>query len=132
MKHLLLAGILAVAATPALSIGVCNGPNRHSCVVDGDTVWLDGTKYRMAGYDAPETTTNICGGQAEVDLGRRATRRVVELLNAGGISIADHGTRGKYGRGLISIYSGGTDIGDILIREGLARHWPDGRELWCR
>lgn len=132
LPSLVAAALIFGLSAPAAAVGVCHGPHRTICVVDGDTIWLDGEKYRMAGYDAPETMTNICGGNAEVQLGHRATARLVQILNAGNISIVDHAARGRYGRGLITIYSGQTDVGDILISEGLARRWPDGREFWCR
>jgi hypothetical protein len=32
---------------------------------------------------------------------------------------------------LATITIGGRDVGDILIGEHLARHWPDGAEWWC-
>ena len=38
--------------------------DRHTCVVDGDTIWLQGV--RLESYDTPEPYTDICGGRAEV------------------------------------------------------------------
>lgn len=125
--------ILAVAlATPALAIEKCGSGERHTCVVDGDTLWLDGRKYRLAGYDTPEPISNICGGAHEVALARKATARFIQLLNTTTIEIISAGGRGKYGRDLINIRSNGRDVGDILVSEGLARYWPNGQEFWCQ
>lgn len=126
-----LAFLLAFLASPALSIGKCGSGQRYTCVVDGDTFWLEGRKYRLAGYDTPEPYTNICGGQREVQLARRATARFIELWNTTEIDIYDAGGRGRYGRELVNVTSNGHDIGGILISEGLARRWPDGYEFWC-
>ena len=52
------------------------------CLVDGDTIWIDGEKLRMEGYDTPEPQTHICGGDAEIALAHRASDRVIELLNS--------------------------------------------------
>ena len=67
---------LGAFAQPAFAIGKCGSGKRVTCVVDGDTFWLKGEKIRVQGYDAPETTTNICGGNRDIQLGRKATDRL--------------------------------------------------------
>ncbi|MFC3704451.1 thermonuclease family protein [Devosia honganensis] len=106
------------------------GRNRHTCVVDGDTIWLDGQNLRLQSYDTPEPHNDICGGQAEVALAHRASARLLELLNSNSFTVQTSG-QDRYGRVLATIRIGGRDVGDILIEEGLARRWPDGHEWWC-
>jgi endonuclease YncB( thermonuclease family) len=106
------------------------GRNRYTCVVDGDTIWLDGQNLRLQSYDTPEPYTDICGGQAEVALAKRASARLLDLLNANSFTV-DTAGEDRYGRTLATIRIRGRDVGDILIDEGLARRWPDGREFWC-
>jgi len=125
-----LMGALGVFAQPAFAIEKCGSGKRVTCVVDGDTFWLKGEKIRVQGYDTPETTTNICGGNREVRLGHKATDRLTQLLNSGGVSLQRNG-KDRYGRTLADVYVDGVDVGDTLIAEGLARSWPDGREFWC-
>lgn len=132
MKFIFAAAIIALIAGPAFAIGECRGGKRHTCVVDGDTLWIDGVKLRAHGYDTPETTTSICGGASEVELGKAATRRFIEILNTSRIEISPVGRKGRYGRDLVVIYADGQDVGDILVGEGLARHYPHGQEIWCR
>lgn len=132
MKFIIAAVICALISGPAFAIGECRGGKRHTCVVDGDTLWINGVKLRAQGYDTPETTTNICGGSQEVALGQAATRRFIEILNTARIDISPVGRKGRYGRDLVVIYANGRDVGDILVGEGLARHYPSGREFWCR
>ncbi|KKB10188.1 hypothetical protein VE26_01725 [Devosia chinhatensis] len=103
---------------------------RHTCVVDGDTVWLDGMNLRLQAYDTPEPYNDICGGAQEVALANRASARLLDLLNSNSFSVETFGTD-RYDRTLATIRIGGTDVGDILISEGLARRWPDGNEFWC-
>jgi endonuclease YncB( thermonuclease family) len=62
-------------------------------------------------------------------LAKRASARLLQLLNDNPFTV-DHGTD-RYDRTLATIRIGGTDVGDILISEGLARKWPNGREFWC-
>lgn len=124
-------------AAPALgqSMSMCNGSRNtptKTCVVDGDTIWLNGQNLRLQSFDTPEPQTAICGGSAEVALAKRASARLLELLNGYQWTVQTFGLDGTGDRILATIRIGGTDVGDILISEGLARRWPDGDEWWCR
>lgn len=130
---LILAWVVVLGSSnPAAAIEAC-GPGRwpEACVIDGDTLWIGGQRLRAAGYDAPETRRNICGGAQEVALGRATTARLVQLLNGARIELKPVG-HDRYGRGLVVIYADGRDVADILVSEGLARRYPNGREFWCR
>lgn len=112
-----------------IQLGMC-GRNRFDCVVDGDTIWLDGVNLRLQAYDTPEPYNDICGGAAEVALAKRASGRLLQLLNSNSFTVETAGSD-RYGRTLATIRIQGQDVGDILIAEGLARRWPDGKEFWC-
>ena len=107
----------------------CAG-GRVNCVVDGDTFWLAGVKYRIADIDTPETHPPRCA--VEAALGERATKRLISLLNAGPFALAS-GQRAsdRYGRALRVVTRGGVSIGDRLVAEGLARRWSGHRDPWC-
>jgi endonuclease YncB( thermonuclease family) len=122
--------VLILLAAPAYAIEKCGSGKRVTCVVDGDTFWLDGVKIRMEGYDTPEPQTGICGGVREKRLAARATSRLIELMNSG-YTVEFAGKKGHYKRELATVRVGGVDVGDILVAEGLARKWPDGNEFWC-
>lgn len=111
--------------------GERNGPQKR-CVVDGDTLWVGGLEksVRLESIDAPEMSNNLCGGRLEMELGRRAASRLVQLLNEHDVSLTLSGTD-RYRRNLGTLWIDGHDVGDILISEGLARRWPDGPEFWC-
>lgn len=100
-------------------------------MVDGDTLWLDGAKIRVADIDTPETHPPRCAREAE--LGRRATERLQALLNAGPFSVEEAGDRDtdRYGRQLRVLTRKGDSLGDQLVREGLARPWEGKRRPWC-
>jgi hypothetical protein len=49
------------ASELTVSFSMC-GSNRYTCVVDGDTIWLNGQNHRLQSYDTPEPYTTICGG----------------------------------------------------------------------
>ncbi|HEX2150676.1 MAG TPA: thermonuclease family protein [Stellaceae bacterium] len=111
---------------------LCGRSNRTNCVVDGDTIHYDGVIIRIEGLDTPETHRSKC--EAERALGMRATRRLLELFNAGPFDIVQKGQRDtdKYGRKLRVLERDGRSFGDILIAEGLARRWEGRRRDWCR
>ena len=123
--------IVLLAAGNAWAIDKCGSGKRYTCVVDGDTIWFEGTKIRVLGYDTPEPMTNICGGNYERQLAARATARFMDLLNTHGFRIVSTGETDRYGRLLARIMVNGENVGNILIREGLARRYPNGREFWC-
>ena len=60
---------------------MCHTGGGTNCVVDGDTIWMDGAKIRVADIDAPETHPPRC--DREANMGNRATQRFYELVNAG-------------------------------------------------
>ena len=124
-----------VVGAPRLSM--CNGSKNtatKTCLVDGDTLWLNGENIRLKDFDTPEPVSKICGGAREVALAHQASARMLEILNANSWTITrfghERGGRGK--RTLATIYVNGRDVGDILIGERLARRWPKGDEWWCQ
>lgn len=102
-----------------------------TCIVDGDTLWLNGMNLRLRNFDTPEPSTAICGGASEVELAHQASARLRELLNVNSWTLETFGAD-RHGRTLATIRIGGVDVGDILISERLARRWPDGHEWWCQ
>lgn len=132
------AGLLANAPLPdparldsaRARFEICAPGPRVTCVVDGDTFWLEGTKIRIADINTPETSQPGCAAEAE--LGRRATRRLVELLNAGPFALEVNGREtDRYGRALRVVTRKGQSLGAILAAEGLAEHWKGRRSDWC-
>lgn len=125
---------ISAQASP-LDLRMCAQGERNTstktCIVDGDTFWLDGVKYRLEGYDTPEPQSNICGGAREIALAHKASARFQDLLRTGDVKIVALGRKGSAGRDLVHIYVNGRDIGEILVGERLARWWPDGDEWWC-
>ncbi|NTC83554.1 thermonuclease family protein [Agrobacterium tumefaciens] len=109
----------------------CVGSVRVNCIVDGDTLWSDRVKIRVADIDAPEVGRPRCA--AEKARGDRATIRLMELVNAGPFEMQSWPGRDedKYGRKLRVLVRDGRSLGDILVSEGLARTWTGKRQPWC-
>ena len=116
--------------TLAASFALCAESPRTTCVVDGDTFWLNGEKVRIADINAPETHSAGC--PQEQALGDRATVRLINLLNAGPFELVTEGrATDRYGRSLRVIRRGGQSLGGELVREGLAEPWRGRRSDWC-
>jgi micrococcal nuclease len=114
----------------AQGFAACAGSVRLSCVVDGDTFWLDGTKIRIADINTPEVGSPSCAEEAA--LGRQATRRLIELLSAGPFSLQSvDRDEDQYGRKLRIVERDGRSVGQVLVAEGLAHEWRGRRESWC-
>lgn len=128
--------IRVVSGSPARTdrfearFGLCARGGGRDCVVDGDTFWFEGEKYRIADIDTPETHGSRCAAEAE--LGAAATRRLHRWLNAGAFSLesVDRDTD-RYGRKLRVVTRSGASVGEVLVGEGLAREWDGARRPWC-
>ncbi|GIX21093.1 MAG: hypothetical protein KatS3mg120_2769 [Erythrobacter sp.] len=132
---------LAAGSAPEMLAGVdrerahfplCDGPVRVTCVVDGDTIWYRGEKIRLADLNTPEVSRPGCAREAA--LGRKATRRLQALLNAGPFSLEPNPAgraTDNYGRSLKLVTRGGESLGAALVREGLAEEWGGVRMAWC-
>lgn len=111
---------------------ICSGSGRITCVVDGDTIWFEGRKIRLADFNTPEISRPKC--DAERRLGERATLRLQGLLNQGAFTLAPNPSgraTDRYGRELRVLMRGGKPLGDVLIAEGLAERWTGKRGSWC-
>ncbi len=102
---------------------------RYTCVVDGDTLWYDGTRMKLMGIDTPEVD-----GKCELErrLAAEATGALIALLNGGVRSIKAHG-RDRYRRPLVTITTDRGDVGQAMIAGGFAMPFgnPD-KWKWCR
>jgi endonuclease YncB( thermonuclease family) len=122
-------GAAAVSGNGTFTL--CIQASQQNCVIDGDTIRYGGAKIRLEDIDTPETHEPRCASEAA--LGRRATRRLLELVNAGPFELVRTGERDedRYGRKLRTITRGGRSVGEVLVAEGLARRWDGARRSWC-
>lgn len=102
--------------------------------VDGDTYQLQGRRFRLIGYDSPETSPHAeC--LAEADLGEETVSAVQEIFrDADHVQILFRGVD-EYGRGRAHVYLDGVHVGHLLEQRGLAQRWNEDRSeakpSWC-
>jgi endonuclease YncB( thermonuclease family) len=96
----------------------------QASIIDGDTLEIYGKRIRLWGIDAPESGQLCrgddslqyrCGAKAANDLDTFIARRPVSCLP---ISLD------RYGRTVATCSVGDVDLGDWLVRNGLALDWP--------
>lgn len=125
---------LSMAAT-GYAIQECKGGDRAArgitCVVDGDTLWVNGEKLRMLEIDAPETYGAACGRERR--MGEAAKARLIALMDRGyRIEYSGEKDRTADHRQLVRvILNDGRDAGEVLLRERLAQPWPNKGNIWC-
>jgi len=97
----------------------------QASVIDGDTIEIHGTRIRLWGIDAPESTQLCrgedslqyrCGAKAANDLDAFIARRPVSCTP---ISLD------QYGRTVATCSVDVADLGQWLVSNGLALDWPN-------
>lgn len=95
----------------------------QASVIDGDTLEIHGIRIRLWGIDAPESSPLCrgedslqyrCGAQAANDLDAFIARHPVSCSPV---------SSDPYGRTVATCSVGGTDLGEWLVRKGLALDW---------
>jgi len=114
----------------ASAISICRGwARRATCLVDGDTGWENGVKWRLSDVDTPEINSPECSNELQQGL---AARDRLQRLMPTGYTINWLGRADRYGRQLVSItLQDGRDAGRVLLGEGLGRPFPSGPKPWC-
>jgi endonuclease YncB( thermonuclease family) len=91
-------------------------PASAQTVVDGDTIRLNGTTWRLWGIDAPELAQQCADGWPA---GLEATHALESLILSGPVACEDRG-RDRYGRSIGLCRAGGRDLGADMVSAGMA------------
>jgi endonuclease YncB( thermonuclease family) len=115
------------------AIPICTGwahaSRRVTCLVDGDTGWEHGVKWRLSDVDTPEISSPGCPNELQLGL---AARDRLQRLMATGYTINWLGRTDRYNRQLVNVtLRDGRDAGRVLLGEGLARPFPNSQKAWC-
>ena len=125
--------LLLLTSSPAqaerVQFPICGSGKRITCMVDGDTLWYQGVKYRLEGIDAPEKAPRHKCMQEGLQA-RMATERLAEMMSKNDFTITTHG-KDRNGRTLARFHIGDTTAGQMLVNEGLAKVWKGRKAEWC-
>jgi endonuclease YncB( thermonuclease family) len=115
---------IAILALTALVVMRVSGESGETITgaaraADGDTLTLGGHRIRLAGIDAPEMMQVCRWDGADWRCGVAARSRLADLLRAGPVTCRTQG-RDKYDRLLARCRTPAGDLGERMVREGLA------------
>lgn len=119
MKHPLFAATLGLCLSTAISLAV-PAHSGTTLVIDGDTLDLDGTRYRLNGIDAPER-----GQTCKTEAGKNwpcgdHASRALERLTKGSKFTCFSLERDIYDRHIATCKANGRDLGRIMVETGMA------------
>lgn len=109
-------------------------PASQILAIDGDTYQFAGKRIRLAGWDSPETNQSAkC--RREHDRGLQAEAQAKRLIGTGATATLQLLGEDQYQRAVARIWIDGTDIGQLLFRDGLSlpteKDQPIGQIDWC-
>ena len=117
--------VMAALALVASGVAWSDSFVGQASVIDGDTLEIHGTRIRLWGVDAPESNQLCrgedslqyrCGAQAANELDAFISRRPVNCIPI---------NLDRYARTVVTCAVDGADLGEWLVRKGLALDWPD-------
>jgi endonuclease YncB( thermonuclease family) len=120
----LLIAALAMLISALMPVAFADDLTGQASIIDGDTLEIHGTRIRLWGMDAPESSQLCrgedsllyrCGAQAANDLDAFIAGRPVSCIP---ISLD------QYRRTVATCSVDGVDLGEWLVRNGLALDWP--------
>ncbi|WP_029582922.1 thermonuclease family protein [Bradyrhizobium sp. URHD0069] len=96
----------------------------QASIIDGDTLEIHGTRIRLWGIDAPESS-QVCRGEDSLQYrcGAKAANDLDALIERRPVSCIPL-SHDQYGRTVASCSVGGTDLAGWLVSNGLALDWP--------
>ncbi len=116
------------AAARAAQFAQCYAADGPNCVVDGDTISVNGEKVEIAGIVAPEIQGAQC--DAERAKGIDAAVQLAALLNSGSVALS-RPFRDGYGRVARTVEVKGQDVGQRLTDMGAVREYQGSKPNWC-
>jgi endonuclease YncB( thermonuclease family) len=117
--------ILAAAALLAsTAIALSDDLKGQASVIDGDTLEIHGTRIRLWGIDAPESS-QLCRGEDSLQYrcGAKAANELDTFIATRPVSCIPI-SLDQYRRTVATCSVGSADLGEWLVRNGLALDWP--------
>ncbi|WP_442869471.1 thermonuclease family protein [Bradyrhizobium sp. CCBAU 11434] len=98
--------------------------NGQASIIDGDTLEIHGTRIRLFGIDAPESS-QLCRGDDSLPYrcGAKAANELDRFIAGRPIGCEPVSTD-RYGRTVATCSVSDVDLAEWLVRNGLAFDWP--------
>lgn len=116
------------AEARARHFGQCYNAFGPNCVIDANTIRVQGETVRIAGAIAPQVQGARC--DAERSRGIDAAVRLADLLNSGKVTLGPVSTDPQ-GREVRTVEVNGRDVGEAMVAKGMARRADNTGRGWC-
>ena len=93
-------------------------------IVDGDTIWIGGTKVRLHGIDAPEMSQECIGRDGSPYRCGKASTDSLRVLVGSEPVRCEGDTYDRYKRLIAVCYSGTVNLSAELVRQGWVPAYP--------
>jgi len=111
--------LTAPSADPRSTAGTIQTETGKPVVIDGDTIDLNGLRFRLEGIDTPETRQQCRTGKDTWDCGQRATAALKEKIRNKTVSCSwEH--KDRYQRRIGTCYIGTENLNGWLVSQGWA------------
>lgn len=122
--HVVGAGVMVFALLLRPASGMTEQITGKASVIDGDTLEIRGTRIRLWGIDAPESS-QLCRGNDSLQYrcGAKAATALDQLIGSKPINCTAI-SLDQYRRRLATCSVDGTDLAEWLVSNGLAFDWP--------
>lgn len=111
--------MLAVVIGTASSAFAAEPVVGRASVIDGDTIEIQGTRIRLTGIDAPESSQTCEKDGKEYRCGQQAALALSDKLGTSTVKCLSSGTD-RYGRTLGQCFVGDDDVNRWMVRQGHA------------
>lgn len=91
----------------------------RASVIDGDTLNIHGTRIRLNGIDAPESSQTCEAAGSQYRCGQKAAFALSDMIGSSTITCQRLDTD-RYGRAVSRCTVNGMDIGQTMVRQGWA------------
>jgi len=115
------------AAARAARFSQCYDAEGSNCVLDGETIYVQGQKVLIAGVTAPKIQSARCDD--ERSRGIDSAVRLADLLNSGKVTVGPL-VREPDGQVRNKVEVGGNDLATAMIGAGMARDYGSSGG-WC-
>jgi endonuclease YncB( thermonuclease family) len=118
-------GAIFAVLVELIAVARADNLTGQASVIDGDTLDIHGTRIRLWGLDAPESS-QLCRGEDSLPYrcGAKSANALDSYIGRRPVNCSPI-TLDQYGRTVATCSVGGADIGDWLVRSGLALDWSE-------
>ena len=123
MFRLILFFVLVLSAGPAAAADIVGTPK----IIDGETLEVDGKRFRLAGIDAPDPRQTCFIRNREYNCGRISTTALMDLV--AGVKVRCRADAKE--PGVARCWAGGYELSEGMVHTGWALAMPRDHERFA-